>query len=160
GMLMTDEAKNVRPFDRLRVIAIQEVDVTDTLRHVEIYTLEGLLTLLWHGPSTAEHVVLMCGGAMGGLLGPARGLYPDLGVALAARGIGTIRVGYRQPNRLEYCTIDVGAAADVANRGGAKRFVVIGHSFGGAVAVNAGAALRKVMRGVVTLSTQSAGCET
>jgi pimeloyl-ACP methyl ester carboxylesterase len=36
---------------------------------------------------------------------------------------------------------------------------VIGHSFGGAVAVNAGVALRRFTRGVVTLSTQSAGCE-
>ena len=36
----------------------------------------------------------------------------------------------------------------------------MGHSFGGAVAVNAGVALRRVVRGVVTLATQSAGCET
>jgi len=154
------DAANARPFDRLRVLAVQEVQVAEALRHVEIYTLDGLLTLLWHGPESAEHVVLMCGGAMGGLLGPARGLYHDLGVALAANGIGSIRVGYRQPNHLENCTLDVGAAADVANRGGAKRFVVIGHSFGGAVAVNAGAALRRVTSGVITLSTQSAGCET
>ncbi len=154
------DAANVRPFDRLRVLAVQEVQVAEGFRHVEIYTLDGLLTLLWHGPESAERVVLMCGGAMGGLLGPAQGLYHDLGVALAAKGIGAIRVGYRRPNHLESCTLDVGAAADVANRGGAKNFVVIGHSFGGAVAVNAGAALRRVMRGVVTLSTQSAGCET
>jgi len=154
------DASNTRPFDRLRVLAVQEVEVTESLRHVEIYTLDGLLTLLWHGPAAAEPVVLMCGGAMGGLLGPARGLYHDLGVALAAKGIGSIRVGYRRPNHLESCTLDIGAAADIANRGGAKRFVVIGHSFGGAVAVNAGAALRRVMCGVVTLSTQSAGCET
>src|SRR5205823_1708406 len=101
----------------------------------------------------------MCGGAMGGLLGPARGLYHDLGTALAAKNIGATRVGYRRPNDLEMCTLDVGAAADVANRGGAERFVVIGHSFGGAVAINAGVALRRFTRGVATLSTQSAGCE-
>ena len=155
-----DEGSRTRPFDRLRILAIQEVPVSDTLRHVEIYTLDGLLTLLWHGAESAEHVVLMCGGAMGGLLGPSRGLYHDLGVALAAEGMGAIRVGYRRPNHLESCTLDVGAAADVANRGGAKSFVVVGHSFGGAVAVNAGVALRRMMRGVITLSTQSAGCET
>jgi pimeloyl-ACP methyl ester carboxylesterase len=153
------ESPNVRPFDRLRALAVQDVEVTPGLRHVEIYTREGLLTLLWHGPSAAAEVVLMCGGAMGGLLGPARGLYHDLGCALAERGMGAIRVGYRRPNHLESCVLDLGAAADLANRSGAKRFVVIGHSFGGAVAVNAGAALRRVTRGVVTLSTQSAGCE-
>jgi len=154
-----DASATIRPFERLRVLAIQEVDVSETLRHVEVYTVDGLLTLLWHGPSSAECAVVMCGGAMGGLLGPARGLYHDLGTALAAKGIGTIRVGYRQPNRLDACTLDVGVAADLANRSGAKQFIVIGHSFGGAVAVNAGIALRRVAKGVVTLATQSAGCE-
>lgn len=148
-----------RPFDRLRLLAVQEVEVHDGLRHIEIYTQGGLLTLLWHGPQSAKNVVLLCGGAMGGLLGPSRGLYHDLGVALAAHGIGSIRVGYRQPNRLEACALDLGAAADVANRGGAESFVVVGHSFGGAVAMNAAVALRRVVRGAITLSTQSAGCE-
>ena len=153
------ESPNERPFDRLRVLAVQEKEVTPTLRHVEIYSMEGLLTLLWHGPADAKHVVLMCGGAMGGLLGPAGGLYHDLGVAFAAKGMGTIRVGYRRPNDLNACVLDVGSAADVANRHGAERFVVAGHSFGGAVAVNAAIALRRRTAGVVTLSTQSAGCE-
>jgi alpha/beta superfamily hydrolase len=150
---------NERPFDRLRVLAVQEKEVTPTLRHVEIYSMEGLLTLLWHGPAEAKSVVLMCGGAMGGLLGPAGGLYHDLGESLAAQGIGTIRVGYRRPNDLGACVMDVGAAADVANRHAAERFIVIGHSFGGAVAINAAIALRRRTVGVVTLSTQSAGCE-
>jgi pimeloyl-ACP methyl ester carboxylesterase len=35
----------------------------------------------------------------------------------------------------------------------------MGHSFGGAVAVRVGAALPAVVAGVVTLATQSAGCE-
>jgi len=148
-----------RPFDRLHVLAIQDVEIAESLRHVEVYTFEGLLTLLWHGPAEAEHVLLACGGAMGGLLGPSGGLFHDLGTELTKRGIGTIRVGYRRPNDLGRCTLDVGAAADLANRRGAKRFVVMGHSFGGAVAVNAGIALRRVAAGVVTLSTQSAGCE-
>ena len=35
----------------------------------------------------------------------------------------------------------------------------MGHSFGGAVAVQAGALLAERTAGVVTLATQSAGCE-
>jgi pimeloyl-ACP methyl ester carboxylesterase len=157
---MSEAGDRSSPFDRLRVLAIQEVALDEALRHVEVYTQGGLLTLLWHGAAESENVVLACGGAMGGVLGPARALYHDLGTALAARGIGTIRVGYRQPNRLEACALDLAAAADVANRSGAERFVMMGHSFGGAVAVNAAVALRRVARGVVTLATQSAGCET
>jgi pimeloyl-ACP methyl ester carboxylesterase len=121
--------------------------------------MRGLLTLLWHGPPDAEAVAIMGGGAMGGLLGPADGLYHDLGVALAERGIGTVRVGYRRPNDLEACVLDMGAAAELTSRTGAERFVTVGHSFGGAVAVNAGLAMPPVVKGVVTLSTQSAGCQ-
>jgi len=157
---MSEAGDPQRPLDRLRILAIQEVAIDEALRHVEIYTQGGLLTLLWHGPAEAESVLLACGGAMGGVLGPACGLYHDLGKALCTLGIGTIRVGYRQPNRLEACALDLGAAADAANRAGAKRFVVMGHSFGGAAAVNAAVALRRAVRGVVTLATQSAGCET
>jgi dienelactone hydrolase len=156
---VSDAATSERPLDRLRVLAKQDVLVTPSLRHIEGFTLEGLLTFLWHGDPGAERVVLMCGGAMGGLLGPARGLYHDLGERFAAEGIGTIRVGYRRPNDLPACILDIAGAADLAHRNGARRFVVMGHSFGGAVAINAGCMLRSMVAGVVTLSTQSAGCE-
>jgi pimeloyl-ACP methyl ester carboxylesterase len=147
------------PLDALRVLAVQEKPVGDDVDHVELYTPEGLLTLLWHGPRDAHDVVVMGGGAMGGLLGPAEGLYHDLGVSLSAQGIGSIRVGYRRPNDLDRCVSDMGAAADIAGRVGARRFVTVGHSFGGAVAVNVGIALGRHAVGVVTLATQSAGCE-
>lgn len=159
---MTDPSPGTtreRPLDRLRVIAKQDVLVTPGLRHIEGYTFEGLLTFLWHGDPTNQRVVLMCGGAMGGLLGPAEGIYHALGETFAAQGIGTIRVGYRRPNDLDACVLDVAGAADLAHRNGGRRFIVMGHSFGGAVAVNAGIALRPMVCGVVTLSTQSAGCE-
>jgi pimeloyl-ACP methyl ester carboxylesterase len=147
------------PLDLLDALAVQEVDLTAAVRHVEIYTMRGLLTLLWHGPRDATDVVVTCGGGMGSLLGPADGLYHDLGTKLAGAGIGTMRVGYRKPNDLSRCVHDVAAAADLASRAGGRRFVVVGHSFGGAVAIQAGAVLGEHCRGVVTLSTQSAGCE-
>ena len=130
------------------------------LAHLEIYTMRGMLTVLWHGPRDARDVVITCGGGMGGLLGPADGLYHSLGTELAAEHeIATMRVGYRKPNDLSRCVHDVAAMADLAGRSGARGFVVIGHSFGGAVAIQAGAILGAHCRGVVTLSTQSAGCE-
>lgn len=147
------------PLDALGAIAVQEVQVTPTMRHVEVYTFDGLLTLLWHGDLAAENVVLACGGAAGGVLGPADALYHDLGDWLSTRGIGTLRVGYRRPNRIDMCVHDLTAAADLASRSGARRFVTAGHSFGGAVAVQAGIALADACAGVVTFATQSAGCE-
>jgi pimeloyl-ACP methyl ester carboxylesterase len=156
---MSADAARERPLDRLRVLAKQDILVTPGLRHIEAYTLEGLLTFLWHGDPANERVVVMCGGAMGGLLGPGNGLYHALGETFAAEGIGTIRVGYRRPNDLPACVLDLAAATDLAHRNGGRRFVLVGHSFGGAVAVNAAIALRAMTAGVVTLSTQSAGCE-
>ena len=147
------------PLELLEALTVQEVEIAPDLRHLEIYTMRGLLTLLWHGPADAHDVLVTCGGGMGSLLGPAEGLYHDLGVSLAARGIGTVRVGYRKPNDLARCVHDVAAAADLAGRRGARRFVVMGHSFGGAVAIQVGAVLGSHCAGVVTLATQSAGCE-
>ena len=148
------------PFDLIGRLAIQEVRVSETLAHIEVFTGKGLLTLLWHGDRDAERVVVMAGGAMGGLLGPSDGAYHDLGVAFHERhGIGTVRVGYRRPNDLHECILDVAAACDLAARAGGEHFVTVGHSFGGAVAVGAAIALPAHVRGVVTLATQSAGCE-
>jgi pimeloyl-ACP methyl ester carboxylesterase len=149
------------PLDMLEALARQEVAITPTLRHLEVFTLRGLLTVIWHGDPDAPAVVVLGGGAMGGLLGPADGLYHWLGEELGAAGsgIGVIRVGWRRPNDLDLCTLDLLAAADLAARAGAARFVLGGHSFGGAVAVRAGMAMGEWTRGVVTFATQSAGCE-
>src|SRR5690606_8390573 len=57
------------------------------------------------------------------------------------------------------CLLDAAATADWAMTQGGRRFVLVGHSFGGAVAVQCGVALGGHCRGVVTLATQSAGCE-
>jgi len=147
------------PLEAFGALASQEVEVTESLRHVEVYTLHGLLTLLWHGDPAAEHLVIACGGAMGGLLGPADGLYHDLGVRLGRQGIGLVRVGYRKPNDLDACVHDLVAVAELGARRGARRFVTMGHSFGGAVAIRAAIALGNDTAAVVTLATQSAGCE-
>ena len=149
------------PLDLLEALARQEVTITPTLRHVEVFTMRGLLTILWHGDPDAESVVVVCGGAMGGLLGPADGFYQWLGDELATQGsgVGVLRVGWRRPNDIDLCTLDLLAAADLAARTGAERFVTGGHSFGGAIAVRAGMAMGEWTRGVVTFATQSAGCE-
>jgi hypothetical protein len=151
------------PLEALEVIAKQDVMLTPTLRHLEIYSMRGLLTILWHEPDavTAQPAALVLGGgAMGGLLGPAEGLYHRLGVEWAARGVPVLRVSYRRPNDLDACCIDMAAAVQLAvGGGGAERVVTMGHSFGGAVAVRVGVGLSEMVAGVVTFATQSAGCE-
>ena len=118
---MSDEpgATPTTPFDALQVIGSQQVALTPALRHIELYTMGGLLTLLWHDPP-ADHShaagMVLCGGAMGGLLGPAEGMYHQLGVEWAERGVAVVRVSYRRPNDLEACTIDVAATVQLLSR--------------------------------------------
>ncbi len=149
------------PIGAIGLIGHQQVRVADRLDHLELFSYDGLLTILWHHPDDGSpNAVLCCGGALGGVLGPADGLYHDLGTRFAEQGTANLlRVGYRMPNELEACVFDVVAAAQLADRAGAERFVVVGHSFGGAVAIQAGVALGDRCAGVVTLATQSAGCE-
>lgn len=147
------------PVEELGVLAVQEKEVAPGLVHVEVYTLKGLLTVLWHGPREAEACLVAGGGAAGGLLGPADGLYHDLGTALAGEGIGTLRVSWRRPDDIPMCSHDLAAACEMAAVRGARRFVTMGHSFGGAIAVRVAVAFPGLVRGVVTLATQSAGCE-
>jgi hypothetical protein len=147
------------PFERLRPIGSQRVQVAPLLTHHEVFTMGGLLTMLWHGVGDEAGVVVCGGGAMGGLLGPADGLYHDLGVALTEHGIATIRVGWRRPNDLDSCLLDMLAVLQLAAAAGAARAVTMGHSFGGAPAVQAGCVADDMVTGVVTFATQSAGCE-
>ncbi len=147
------------PLELLGRIGHDERQLAPGLRLVEAYTMGGLLQLLWSGDPTAEDVVICCPGAMGGLLGPARGLFLDLGRELAERGVGVITVDYRRPDLLDRSYLDAVATFDWAARQGARRVVYVGHSFGGAVAIQAGATVGPLAAGVCTLSTQSAGCE-
>jgi len=144
----------------LRPLATSEVAITESLRHREVYTSRGLLTVLWHEPSAPVPAALvMCGGAMGGLLGPGHGLYQQWGDRWAGRGVRVLRVGYREPNNLDLCAHDLACGVEWARDAGAERVVVMGHSFGGAVAIRAAVVMAGSVAGVVTFATQSAGCE-
>ena len=134
------------PLELLDAMAMQDVELAPGIGHVEVFTMGGLLTILWHGPRDAERIVVACGGAMGGLLGPSGGLYQRLGEALSPTGVGVLRVGYRKPNDLDRCTIDLCAAVDLAARSGARRAITMGHSFGGAIAVRTACALGRRRR--------------
>ena len=149
------------PLEMLDVMASQEASLSSTLRQVELYTTRGLLSLLWHEPTgVARNVaVVMMGGAMGGTLGPGDGLYHELGESLSKEGVPSIRMSYRKPNDLDRCCVDAAAAMQLLVGSGADSVVLMGHSFGGAVAVRVGVGLSEMVGGVVTFATQSAGCE-
>ena len=159
------EAKS--PLEMLGLLGVDEYQLPNSrITHKEIHTRLGCIVSLWHEPEEPRSYVIAVGGANGGLLGAGGGIYHELGLRLtgdagdaALPGVGVIRVHYRKPGHPQECLLDVASIADLAARQGAKRFVFIGHSFGGAVAIQAGVTLASFTAGVMTLATQSAGCE-
>jgi pimeloyl-ACP methyl ester carboxylesterase len=146
----------------LQVYARSSVELAPGIEHVEIYTPHGLLTVFVHSGSDRaprKAAIVACGGAMGGVLGPGHGLFHQLGTMWSQRGVSVYRVGYRVPNDLDRCAHDVACAVEMAVDAGADRVVVMGHSFGGAVAVRVAVVMTTEVHGVVTFATQSAGCE-
>lgn len=152
---------NPTALEALHPLATTEVQVTPSLRHREIYTMRGLLTVLWHEPTgpPAPAAIVACGGAMGGVLGPGHGLYQQLGERWANEGVRVLRISYREPNNLDLCAHDLACGVELARDAGAERVVVAGHSFGGAVAIRTAVVMPASVVGVVTFATQSAGCE-
>lgn len=117
----------------------------------------GLVPGLLADAPSAVGAAIMCGGAGGGTLGPS-GIYADLAERLPAVGITALRLDYRNPNVLHDCVADVLAGIAYLERRGARRVVLIGWSFGGAVVIAAGAESAAVV-GVATVASQTFGTQ-
>jgi hypothetical protein len=114
-----------------------------------------LPAILHSAPGSHLGVIWVCG-ARGGFGGPANGAYSRLAESFATQGITSLRLGYRQPNVFPECTLDLLAGVIYFQRTGYGPVVLVGHSFGGAVVIAAGASSHHV-RGVVSLSPQTYG---
>ncbi len=102
--------------------------------------------------------VIFLGGAGGGVKGPANEVYQRIGEALVAAGVTSLRVEYREPGEFEESVVDALAGASFLKGIGATEAVVVGHSFGGAVAIKA-AELNELITGVVAMSSQRFGTQ-
>ncbi len=123
---------------------------------VLLSTSRGAVACRLHDAAHGDAGIVWVFGAGGGLGGPAGGVYARLGGRLRADGITSLEVAYRRPGELGECLLD--ALLGVAYLGtlGRTRVVLVGHSFGGAVVITAGAASDAVIA-VAALSSQSAG---
>lgn len=105
-----------------------------------------------------DRAILWVFGAGGGLGGPAGGLYNRLAEVLRPEGVTSLELDYRRPGRLEPCVVDVLTGVEYLRSLSKVRVVLVGHSFGGAVVIEAGARRGEVVA-VAALSSQSAGAE-
>jgi uncharacterized protein len=139
----------------LRIVGVDSGDEIAGARRIAIRTTRGAIAAMLHRTSDAHSAALCVSGAIGGFDGPAM-LYPRLGLELPRRGISVMRADYRAPNEFGECVLDTMAAISVLKGLGHNRVALVGHSFGGAVAINAGT-LSDVVTTVVAISSQLAG---
>ncbi len=100
--------------------------------------------------------VIYVGGVGGGFDTPAKGLYPRLCRDLLPQGICGLRIQFRNPANLQESVFDVMTGIAFLLGSGVGSIGLVGHSFGGAVVIQAGARAETV-KTIVTLSTQSYG---
>ena len=134
-------------------IDLPDGDVGEGLR---FRTSRGSFNAILHrAPDTDRAVIWVCG-ARGGFGGPGPGTYARMAEKFVGEGITSLRLDYRQPNDVFECAMDLLAGVAYLKSADHKPVVVVGHSFGGAVVIAAGANSAHI-KGVVALSPQTYG---
>jgi len=123
-----------------------------------IRTSRGDIPGILHRAPESRLGVIWVYGARGGFGGPGGGTYARLAEQFIDQGITSLRLDYRQPGHLPECVLDLLAGVEFFKGQEFGPVVVVGHSFGGAVVICAGAGSSHV-KGVVCLSSQTYGAD-
>ena len=118
---------------------------------VLLRTDRGDIQALLHPAQETQHGVIWVGGARGGFGRPGQGAYARLADVLRRDRITSLRLRYRYPNVLPECALDVLAGIAYLQQDHVQRVVLVGHSFGGAVVITAGA-VHEHVAGIVALA--------
>jgi dienelactone hydrolase len=126
---------------------------------VMLVTSRGDVETRYYGAAGSTRGAIFAGGAGGGFDTPVRGwLYPRMCEDLRAGGIAGLRVSYRSANNLAECVLDVLAGIAFLESEGIGTLALTGHSFGGAVVIQA-ATMAEAVRTCIPLSTQTYGAD-
>jgi hypothetical protein len=139
----------------LRLIEVKKKPVDDTQTDVVLSTSRGDIRCILH-PAVGKAAVIWVCGALGGLDGPSFGIFKELSGELVAEGITSLRLDYRVPGYIPPCVLDVLVGIQFLSQEGAENIGLVGHSFGGAVVIQAGV-LSPQVKTVVGLSSQTYG---
>lgn len=134
----------------------------DSYQPITLDTDRGELAMRYYPASRREWGALYVGGVGGDFDSPAHGLYPTLCAKLMRADVSGLRLQYREPTDLAESTLDVLAGLHFLQSNGVETAAVVGHSFGGAVVVQAAALSNHhstLVGAVVTLATQAYGID-
>ena len=90
--------------------------------------------------------------------GPPVTIYPSACEQLQKKQISGLHLRYRRPGFLVHCVLDTLCGIAFLHHEGVDRVILVGHSFGGAVVISAGA-LSPLVRGIVPMSSQTEGTD-
>jgi len=115
--------------------------------------MEGILH-----PAEGDCGIIWVSGALGGFDGPSFGIFTSLSQKLVSEEISSLRLNYRLPGDFDECVLDVLAGIDFFEQQGVHKVALVGHSFGGAVIIQAGIESPNVDT-VIGLSSQTYGAQ-
>jgi len=139
----------------LRIVGVDPGQEVAGAQPITIRTTRGEIPMVLHPGRERGRAVVCVSGAIGGLDGPAR-LYQRLAEKLPPMQISVARIDYRDAGEFGECLLDAMAALSFLKGIGHQRVALIGHSFGGAIAISAGT-LSPIVTTVVAISSQLGG---
>jgi alpha/beta superfamily hydrolase len=140
---------------KLKLTGVKSQPLDGGMARVILRTIEGDMEGIYH-PAEGNGGVIWLSGALGGFDGPSFGIYTLLSHELVDERISSLRLNYRLPGDFDECVLDVLVAVNFLNKQGVTSVTLVGHSFGGAVAIQAGTMSQQV-KAVVGLSSQTYG---
>lgn len=125
-------------------------------RPMRLYVENGSIACHYFETAGARAAVVWLGSVGGGFDSPAHGLFDRLATELLPRRVNSVRLRYRCANDLDTSVEDALVALEFLGQRGIEAAVTVGFAFGGAAAIQAGAA-SPLTTGVVGLASQSVG---
>ena len=136
-------------------ISVQTISLSAGCDQIIFGTPNGDIECISH-TADGDNGIIWVSGARGGFDGPSSGIFATLSRELISQGINSLRLSYRFPGDFEQCVVDTLIGIRFLEQKGVDRIGVVGHSFGGAVAIMAGIRSPQVAA-VVGLSSQTEG---
>ncbi len=151
-----NQPQSVEEFMSIQEVESIELPDGDVGEGLQFKTNRGNFDAILHRAPDADQAVVWVCGARGGFGGPGPGTYARMAEQFAGNGITSLRLDYRLANDVFECALDLLTGVSYLKATRHQPVVVVGHSFGGAVVIAAGANSSHI-KGVVALSPQTYG---
>jgi alpha-beta hydrolase superfamily lysophospholipase len=151
-----EQPKSMNELMSIRDVEPIDLPDGDVGEGLQFKTNRGDFAAILHRAPDADQAVIWVCGARGGFGGPGPGTYARMAEKFTGEGITSLRLDYRYANDVFECALDLLAGVAYLKSAGHKPIVAVGHSFGGAVVIAAGANSAHI-KGVVALSPQTYG---